>query len=336
MRKTLSIISFLFLFCVKEPHEVGWFLTFKIPGKMKKTTVKEEVQKSDKYRVIADSVFNVQKKIHSNLNYSGYAIITSDTLRRLLPKFIDTTQSEFGSLIFLIYGGAKYKGNVITSPCTLKTKIISYFWNDNIDTFGIFKIDSMKTSVTGNFKITHRIPFNDFPAGPHLFIIIPQILTGSANFDTIETFKEGLFGAKVLGDNIITFLDTIKNESEDLRELARQNRIEKIFLHADVTHSFPVRFFLSIMVFSNSDTLMPINNLPFKSAPKNQEGVSTDSTKFSIEIDLSKDVVDLSKDSLIFYKAFAIVDSQGNAYIKPEDFIKLKGYLGVKLYTLER
>ncbi|MEN3045449.1 MAG: hypothetical protein ABDH49_00455 [Candidatus Hydrothermales bacterium] len=336
MKKNFLIVFLSFLFCVREPHEVGWFLTLKIPGKMRKTTVREEVQKSDKYRVIADSVFNIQKKVHLNLNYSGPTTIAVDTLKRFLPRFIDTTQSEFGSLILLIYAGTNYKGKVITSPCSLKTKIITYYWNDYFDIFEFFKTDSVKTLVSGDFKITHRIPFNDFPAGPHLFVIIPQILTGSANFDTVETFKEGLFGAKVLGDNVITFLDTIKNESEDLRELAKQNRIEKIFLHADITHSFPVNLFLSIKVFSNGDTFMPINKLPFKGAPKNENGVSTDSIRFSIEIDLSKEIIDLSKDSLIFYKAFAIIDSQSNVFIKPDDFIKLKGYLGVKLYTLER
>ncbi|MEO0301523.1 MAG: hypothetical protein ABIM98_06075 [candidate division WOR-3 bacterium] len=338
MKKLFLIVFFIFYACIKSPHEVGWFLTLRIPGKLKKTTVLDEVSKSDKYKVIADSVFNIQKIIHPNLNnYSGFAELARDTLRRFIPKIIDTTRSEFGSLLFLIYGGTKYKGNVLNSPCTLKTKILAFSWNDISDTFELFKKDSVKQEVSGNFNIIHRLPFNDFPAGPHRFVIIPQILTGTANFDTVETFKEALFGARILGDNILTFTDTIKNDNKDVRDLAKENRIQKIFLHADVTHSLPARFYLSIQVFTeNSDTFMPVNNLLFRASPKNIDGVSIDSTKFSFEIDIPKEVIDLAKDSLIFYKAFAIVDSQGNAYIKPLDFLKLKGYLGITVYTLER
>jgi len=340
MKKIIYLFIFLmFIFsCIKAPHEVGWYLTIRVPGKLKKTTVQEEVSKSDKYKVIADSVFNVQRRFYPNLqNYQGYRVIVTDTLRRFIPKIIDTTRSDFGSLLFLIYAGARYKGNVVSSPCSLKTKIVSFAWDDNVDSFYVFRIDSVKTEVTGTFEILHRLPFDNFPAGPHLFVITPQIISGTADFDTVETFKEALFGARILGDNIVTFTDTIKNTSQDVRDAADQNRIQRVFLHLNVKHSLPVRLTLWLKIFgSSTDTFTPINALVFEPAPKNAEGVSTDSTSFSWEIDITKNMLDLAKDSIIYYTAQAVADSQGNAYIKPDDFIKLKGYIGVTVYTLER
>mgnify|MGYP000201929466 CR=1 FL=1 len=339
MKKIYLFIFLIFVFsCIKEPHEVGWFLTIRIPGKLKRTTVREKVSESDKYKVIADSVFHLQRRFYTNLqNYQGYRVIVKDTLKKFIPEIIDTTRSEFGSLLFLIYSGARYKGNVLSSPCSLKTKIVSFAWDDIADSFYLFKSDSVKGKVTGNFEITHRLPFDNFPAGPHLFIVIPQIISGIANFDTVETFKEALLGARILGDNIITFPDTIENKSKNIRDAAKENRIQRVFLHFDVKHSLPIRLTLYVKLFSSStDTFTPINALLFEPAPKNEEGVSTDSTSFSWEIDISKDIIDLAKDSIIYYIAKAVVDSQGNAYIKPDDFIKLKGYLGVTVYTLER
>ncbi len=340
MKKIIPLFFLLtFVFsCIKSPHEVGWFLTIRIPGKLKKTTVEEEVLKNERYRIIADSVFNIQKVSHENLqNYGGFRIIATDTLRRFMPKIIDTTQSEFSSLLFLIYAGTKYKGSVLNSPCSLKTKIIAFAFDDNVDTFYIFKSDSIKSEVTGTFEILHRLPFSNFPAGPNSFVIIPQIISGRANFDTVKTFKEALLGANILGDIFITFTDTIKNKEQDLRDLANKNQIERIFLHLDSKHSLPVRLTLYLKIFgSNTDTFIPINGLLFEPAPKNSEGVSIDSTFFSWEIDITKNMIDLFKDSLIYYQAKIVADSQGNAYIKPEDFVKLKGYLGVTIYTRER
>ncbi len=338
MKKKICFLFFLFS-CFKAPHKIGWYLTLRIPAKVQRTTIGEELQKSEKYKIIADSIFNLQEHLFVDANISVPGIVLSDTLRRFLPRIIDTTKSDFGSLLFLIYAGAKYKGEVRSAPAVIRTEIKGYYWDDTGDTFALFGVkDEVDTfSDITQFSFTKRIPFLDFPAGPHLFIVTPILETGAAFFDSIITFKEALFGARILGDNVVTFIDTIKNDNQTIIDAAKENRIKRIFLHLNIKHSFPVRVYLNLFLISaRGDMFKPIDSLMLKPAPKNQEGVSVDSTEFSFDIEISKDMIDLAKDSVIFYKAQAIADSQGNVFIKPDDFVKLKGYLGVTIYTLPR
>jgi hypothetical protein len=335
----LFVLPVVFLTCIKAPHEVGWYLTLRIPGKYKQITIGEELEKSEKYRVIADSIFHIDRIIRKNLqNLSAPHTIFIDTLKRILPKVIDTTKSEFGSILFLMRVGEYCRGEVVDTPAKLSLYIEIYAWDEDQEQFILYETDTLEKyfTNTGNFEFTAISSYPNFPYGPHRVVVTPVIEEGAFNIDSMQVFKYTLFGANVLGDILITFRDTFKNKEKDVREAAEDGRIKRIFLHADVTHSFPMDFLLRFYFFdSQGNAVSPVQNIHFEPAPKNAEGFSTGSTTFSFELDLTEDIINLFKDTLIYYMAEAVIDSQGNVYIKPDDFIKLKGYLGVTVYTLK-
>jgi|GEM_PF-1891688 hypothetical protein len=349
MRK--YIIMFMLVIgvsCIKIPKDQPiWWVTLRVPIGDSVVTVydvlKEDPEKYeiiyDSLQPIIDSVYMLQTHLEENVQVQTppqYQIFYA-SLRRSLPKEIDTINSLFRSILFTMIGKVKFKGNA-SDTVSGYIHFTPWYWDTLTDTL-------QKWTRTGDTIVYFTFPpgpvdtvvqtvYDSFPFGPHKLEIRPYVTTGTAYFDTVLGVKRVLMAAQLLGDIIFTVEDTFETEKE-IRKAAEKGQIARVRVVLNIRHSLPAEAYGTIYLRGLEwppDSV--IDEFPFYAAPKDTiTGKSIGIMEWSDTIELSQHHFNVFQDSLVFYKVRIFVPQQDKAYLRSRDSLRVNGWIEATVLT---
>jgi len=335
------------LSCFKIPSKVPeWEIRINIPLGDTMVTAQDIVDDTTintKMTIEIDSFYNdtLWTVFHHSdtARYTGPSRqnpIFSMTIKHKVSSNIDTTKSRFKSLshklLTKLYdvGGRCDSAFYGTVVCSITPPDTFHHFDDIIVRFPIY------IQQTNNLDLDTTFVVDSFPLGPYKnHITLYHDSGGTIQIDSAEGYAKMPIDFLSRGDTIITFLKGIEVD-EELRTNKDKKYLKRVIVHLEIRNRTSAEFMGNFRIGTQDSSIVwsskPIT-IPQADADSmgfTYEGVEP--TVTVVEDTLTEDYVRMTDEDSLFWQADIIIPPLGKVFLKPEDWIRLYGWVSVDLW----
>lgn len=266
---------------------------------------------------------------------SESVMIFTMTLTQNVGENIDTTQSYFHSISAMmitkvyLHGRCDYDfyGTVV---CSLSPVGPLQHFDPFSDSFPVH------IPETSNLDTTMAFVIDSFPLGPYKNIITLYPNAGSLYVDSSMGYSKIPIDFLANGDTIVTVLKGVAN-SEELKETKNKDIVKRIILHLVITNRTSAGYTASFQV-GKKDSIGEFDvyhtrPVTIEPAPSDPFGFTTGEATVSVLDDtLTDEYIPITFEDSLYWKATLTIPPLGNVFMRPEDWIRLSGYIYVDIW----
>ncbi|TET24874.1 MAG: hypothetical protein E3J78_00475 [Candidatus Cloacimonadota bacterium] len=334
------------LSCYKIPSEPPeWGLRINIPLGDSMVTAQDivndtsinhkfTIERDPEYNDTLWTVFHYSDSATGFYYGSGPQVLTM-TIKQKISNNIDTTQSHYNSFAKKLLTRIYLRGSVDTAfygtvVCSLSPPESLQHFTDFVDTFPVY------LPVIANLDTTLHFVFDSFPIGPYKNFVTLYHDSGAITVDSGMGYAKMPIDFMSCGDTIVTFLKGIENK-EDLRTNEDKNIVKRVIVHlvimnrtaAGLTGNFRIGTKDSSIVYNLHPVTIP--HAPYDpSTGFTLPGAEPTITV--VEDTLAEEYINMTNADSLFWKASITIPALQNVFLKPEDWIRMYGYVSVDLW----
>lgn len=347
MRK-FKFLIFIFiaalLSCYKIPSEAPeWEVRINIPIGDSLVTAQQIVDDTtikSKMTIEVDSFYNDTLWTvfhHSDTsNYGGQSFPDSTifrmTVKHKVSDNIDTTKSHFHSLakkmLTRIYNIDGYCDTAFSG-----TVVCSIVPPDTFQHFVPFIVNFPLHISTGTLVMDTTFVIDSFPLGPYRNHITLYQDSGSIRIDNADAYAKLPINFLSRGDTIVTFLKAV-SVHEELATNKDKKYIKSVIAHLVVTNRTAAGFTGNFRIGTeDSSVVWTSRPITIEQAPTDESGFTIgDSMVTVIDDTITSEYVSMTDEDSLYWKADLTVPEFGEIFLRPEDWLRIYGYVSIELW----
>lgn len=243
---------------------------------------------------------------------------------------IDTTSSVYHSLakklitkVHLV--GSSDSGFSATAVCSLFPPVYLQHFTPYAVPFPVFIPPTSALDTVLNFVI------DSFPLGPYRDSIYLFPDSGDLMVDSSMGYAKMPMNFLSRGDTIVTFLKGIE-VTEKLQENEDKGRLKSLIVHLVFTNrtsaGFTGNFRIGARDSSEQYSVYQAKTFTIDPAPQDEHGFTTgDSTVTVYEDTIRGEYINMAEEDSLWWKASVHIPALDTVFLRPEDWLRVYGYL---------
>jgi len=342
----MFVVIAAMLSCYKIPSKPPqWEIRVNVPIGDSTVTAQEMVDDTSinhKLSIEIDPDYNdtLWTVFHFSDTATGYfhgPTIPGDTILKMLVKEkvannIDTTKSHFHSLAKVLLTRVYIKGNCSTDfyatvTCSLSPPAYQQHFVPFVETFPI------QIAATSHLDTTMVFKIDSFPLGPYRNHITTVYDSGDISIDSAMGYAKMPIDFLSRGDTIITFLKGVEVD-EDARTNEDKDLLKRVIVHLVFTNRTSAGFTGNFRIGTRDSSIVWHSHpITVEAAPHDAQGFTTgEPTVTIIEDTLTDEYVSMTDEDSLFWRANLTIPALGKVFLKPDDWLRLYGYVSVDLW----
>jgi hypothetical protein len=245
-----------------------------------------------------------------------------------LPDVFDTLRTNIQSELHSVVGTMRLKGNVIL-PVTLYFGL-TYF-KDGIPIDG----DTIRVSLpAGICDTVIRARLTDVPIGSFSVTLRGTGSVGAVNIDTLYMGYEIPAHINFRGDTLIFEEITIEIDSSTMK-FAEKELIDTVEFHMRAGNHLPIGLEMTTWVLNKekTDSSVVFNRSAIAPASLSSDGFAENEIQSTFHATASRQLFNyMKKDTMFLHLSIRVPSQSGTAKFRPEDYLRIGGYVRVKGY----